>query len=72
MTFVVEELRGWEKDTFGLQGVTASADVDFKAKSCKMAMYQCHPLDKIQTGGKGEGSVVDREELEYLKCSEFA
>jgi hypothetical protein len=39
MKFVVEELRGWEKDTFSLRGITASADVDFKAKSCKMAMY---------------------------------
>jgi hypothetical protein len=72
MKFVVEELRGWEKNTFGFRGVTAFADVDFKAKSCKMTVYQCHSLDKIRASGKGEGSVIDVEELEYLICSEFA
>ncbi len=73
MNFVVEELGGWEKNTFGLRGVTASAsaNVDFKAKLCKITVYQCHPLDKIQTSGKGEGSVIDIEELEYLICSDF-
>ena len=61
--WIIEKLWGREEDTLRLGGCTISSNVHFETKAGKVAVYKGKSIDQGITCRKGEGTIINVQEL---------
>ena len=61
--WIVEKLGGREEDALRFGGCTIPSDVYFETKAGKVAMHKGKSFDQGITGRKGEGTIINVQEL---------
>ena len=61
--WIIEKLGGREEDAFCLGGCTISSNLHFKTKVGKVAVHEGKSFDQGITGRKGEGTIINIQEL---------
>ena len=70
--WIIAKLGGREEDTLRLGGCTISSNVYFKTKAGKVAVQDGKSFDQGITGRKGEGTIINIQELVDFVGGELA
>jgi hypothetical protein len=70
--WIVEKLGGREEDALRPGGCTIPSDVYFETKEGKVAVHKGKSFDQGITGRKGEGTIIDVQELVNFISGELA
>ena len=70
--WIIEKLGGREEDALRLGGCIISSNVHFKTKAGKVAVHEGKSFDQGITGRKGEGTIINIQELVDFVGGELA